>query len=271
VQKFENKLAEFRELQNKIINKGGVSLIDEHQSMVREEDKTVFKDVITNVVRDFLVTSLGGVAAMAPPLPVSATPPQQLPTVHAQAASSPVVQSYSPTSALQPQHATSTPVVKRIPATKRLDGNESSASSSMFSTPLASFSTPKEEEPAVVQQTSVADEDLQHLLKDLGLRVDGEKVFFPTERHSPKGKKYKNEYAKRTLDRVVTYIIKNESKVPHNTKGALAHVYETLRKSENFEGLVQRYPNLKFIDDKKAASSFASKRGSGVLVWHTLS
>ncbi len=259
VREFESKLAEFRELQNKIINKGGVSMIEEHQQAVREEDKALLKDVITNVVRDFLVTSLGGVAGMAPPIPPPApvVPVPQPPPAAAAAA------------AQQPQHGASTPASRRGPAAPKstLDVNDSSVSSLVFSTPPASFSTPKEEEDLTQQNK---ERNLTDVLKNLGLRVDGGKVFFPTERRSPEGKKYKSEYKTKTLDRVVTYIMKNEAKVPHNTAGALAQVYETLKKSDNFDALVKQYPNLKLVHDKTEAQSFANKSGSGMLLWHTL-
>jgi hypothetical protein len=107
VRKFESKLAEFRELQNIIINKGGVSLIEEHQQAVREEDKALLKDVITSVVRDFLVTSLGGVAAMVPPIPPPApvVPVPQPPPAAAAAAA-----------AQQPQPGASNPASRRGPS-----------------------------------------------------------------------------------------------------------------------------------------------------------
>ena len=84
------------------------------------------------------------------------------------------------------------------------------------------------------------------MLKNLGLRVEGEKVFFPTLR-SPVGKKHKNDYSRKTFDKAIRYLVENEAKVPYNTAGALSAIHDTLRKSDQFESLVKQYPNIKLL------------------------
>ncbi len=75
------------------------------------------------------------------------------------------------------------------------------------------------------------------------------------------------------MEKAVKYLVDNQATVPHNTAGALAYIYDTLKKSEYFDSLVERYPNLKLVGAAKSPREnimYQNKKGNGLAVWHTL-
>jgi hypothetical protein len=280
VRKFESKLAEFRELQNELVKKGGVSLIEEQQAALREEDKHIYKEVIANVVKDFLVTTLAAAqpaAAHVPPgthhVPPGAqpVPPGTLPQLPLRPPPQlPPRPQPVPLGTQPPGNVTQPTPAKRV----RPEANNSSMSMSAFSTPPSSFSTPKAEDAHLESPSATAaDEDKElslniHVLKSLGMRVEGEKVYFPSPRD--KSIKRKKDYSRKTFDRAVRYIVQNEAEMPYNTSGALSQIHEMLSNTGNYDALLKMYPNLKIVGERtKDVTLVKQKRGSN-LDWETL-
>jgi hypothetical protein len=119
----------------------------------------------------------------------------------------------------------------------------------------------KESEPTIMSPPAnrAADEvearnNIQELLKANGMTLEDDKVLFPVDAETAhQGKKKFATYAMSSYSNVMNFFIsKKPSGEPKKVGKLLDIVYSTLKTSDDFEGMLKKYPNLKAMHNGKS-------------------
>jgi hypothetical protein len=208
VKKFEQVLAEFRDVQNKIARNGGVDLIRNKWS---EREKNECHEMIADVLIEMLKAN-----QQQQPNPVQ---PQNIPSSEA--------------AAIQQLEIPAKPLLTPV---KKLEPEKDDA---------FGFMTPQED---TLDSPEVHDNFVE-LLKKEGLVIpdNDDKVAFPVVNDSVGGKPKAPKFAKSTFDKALNYLLSDDAKQPPRTDGVISAIYSTIKKSDEIDTVVKKYPNLNKI------------------------
>jgi hypothetical protein len=213
VKKFEQVLAEFRDVQKKIARNGGVDLIRNKWS---EREKKEFREMIADVLIEMLKAN----------------------------------QQQQQTDTVQPQNMPSSEATIQqpdIPASPVLTPVKKPEEDEAFG-----FMTPQEDK----LDSPEVHNNLVELLKKEGLVIldNDDKVAFPVVNDSAGGKPKAPKFAKSTFDKALNYLLSDDAKQPPRTDGVISAIYSTIKKSDEIDTVVKKYPNLNKIHSSASMS-----------------
>lgn len=224
VRKYENKLSEFRNVKNRIISNGGVSLMN--QSVGDAES-----------LRAMLMSVMSEIATSSSKEPSSsprkrAATPSTIRRLSTRADSQDTAESEASAIYGSPSATPSAPLKRGAKASRTGSPEE-------FRTPISTQTSPilKNEYTTKVKE----------LLKNKGVDV-GEKVVFKIDPEIDKldGKKKSSvSYTNQTFERALTYLLEGSpnSRAPHNSKKLRALIAARLKDFQDID--IKNHPNLK--------------------------
>ena len=237
IRKFEEKLAEFRQVQEKIIEQGTTTMVDRQRDDRSRED---IREVMKSILEDLLqrqpapgVSMLSSASGASGNMEDASTNMQSaLDDYDSSTPGKPTAQS----TAAKPSFR----VVQQIPQTPP---------SAMFS---KSTDLSGQDSFAEGYNSSQSSESfvkiIESVLKADGMKVEGGRYMFPIKDAKTRNRirKSYNEYAESTYKRAVAYLLAGEAKdAPHNSENLLSIIRDALyRGLDNYGSLSKKYPNL---------------------------